>query len=314
MKKPLYVSLAPLLNPADLPRPLPWSTYFGPQHRVEVEIGFGNGEYLAQLCAKDPHTLFVGFEQYAQRIHRSLRKLSRVPQARVKILRLDAKAGLEYYFGEKSIDKIHCLYPPPWPKKSDIRHRLFSHVFLKTLNNRLVDNGVFVLVTDFAPYMEWLQEEVKGTGFDAQLKVIAPQYGTKFENKWVSEGQKEFYELTMIKKEHMVISPKEDIAVQTVYVKSWQPEKMQLSDFSDKDISVALKDITYDAQRQKALIYAIITEDRITQHVYIAIRMTPSGWMIHVAPGTMMMPSRGVAQALKHVHALVLATEDGVRT
>jgi len=75
-----------------------------------------------------PQVNFCRLEQYCERIHRTYEKLSRTGLDNVRVLRLDARAGLESYFGFQTIELVHCLYPPPWPKKSDAKHRLFTEI------------------------------------------------------------------------------------------------------------------------------------------------------------------------------------------
>ena len=287
-----------------LTRPTAWSTVFNNQQPLEVEIGFGNGEFLAKLCAQYPMTNFIGFEQYCERIHRTLRKLSREASGNVRVMRLDAKAGFERYIAPRSVNKIYCLYPPPWPKKSDAKHRLLTHAFLKTLNNRLVDGGVFLLVTDWKPYTEWLLEQYPGTGFDLDVKVIAPNYGTKFENKWVEGGQREFYEMTFTKKYHQDVPLKEDVAMQTHLVNDFDPDHFILSDTQEPGIAVSLKDFIYDSKKKIAMVHAVISDEGIVQHIRIIIVATPKGWRVQLAEGSLLMPTQGVALALAHTALL----------
>src|SRR5690349_18015298 len=99
--KPFYVALKPFIDHGSALRPTDWPKLFGNAQPLEVEIGFGNGEYLARQCAERPDINWVGFEEYCQRIHRTLRKLSRGDTANVRIMRLDVRAGLQRYFAPK---------------------------------------------------------------------------------------------------------------------------------------------------------------------------------------------------------------------
>ncbi len=300
--KPFYISLEPFLNHGDLPRPTEWPSLFGNSNPLEVEIGFGNGEYLARLSQQYPNVNFVGFEQYCERIHRTLRKLSRTGQDNVRLLRLDARAGLERYFQAKTIAQVHCLYPPPWPKKSDAKHRLFTTDFLKTVNSRLVDGGTFKIVTDFYPYIAWIQDNIPGTGFVVEFKRIAPGYNTKFENKWLAQGQKEFYELVLTKDRHQDIPVKEDIPMQTYLVDQFDPDTFALPPYSKDGIAVVFKDLLYDAKRKIALVHVLVADGHLTQYIHVAVALTPKGWRIHLAEGSLLMPTAGVAQALVCVY------------
>jgi len=230
--KAFYISLKPFLNHGALIRPTPWGEIFANDHPLEVEIGFGNGEYLERISSENPRTNFVGFEQYCERIHRTLRKLSRTGLDNVRVLRLDARAGFERFFAPKTISRVHCLYPPPWPKKSGTKHRLFTTDFLKLVNSRLMDGGVLKIVTDHRPYIEWVQENIQDTGFSVDFKNIQANYGTKFEKKWVEGGQSEFYELLLTKKDHIPVGLKEDSAVQTYLVDHFNPDNFGFKEYS----------------------------------------------------------------------------------
>ncbi len=302
MKQPFYVSLTPFLNHAALSRPTLWGEVFANHHPLEVEIGFGNGEYLASLSTKFPQVNFVGFEQYCERIHRTLRKLSRTGLDNIRVLRLDARAGFERYFSPKTITRVHCLYPPPWPKKSDIKHRLFTTDFLKLINSRLIDGGVLKIVTDHRPYIEWIQENLDGSGFNIEFNKIEANYGTKFEKKWVEGGQREFYELVLTKNTHVPVPLKEDSVLQSYLVDTFNPDNFYFSDYSSEGLAVSFKEILYDPKKKMALVHAIACDGPLAQNVRIVIAHSAKGWRINLAEGAMLMPTMAVAQAVACVY------------
>ena len=308
MKKPFYVSLKPFLNHGALSRPTDWATVFANDHPLEVEVGFGNGEYLERISREKPQVNFVGFEQYCERIHRTLRKLSRTGLDNVRVLRLDARAGLERYFNPKTIARVHCLYPPPWPKKSDAKHRLFTGDFLKLVNSRLVDGGVLKIVTDHHPYIDWVQENIQDTGFSVEFKNIPANYGTKFEKKWVEAGCREFYELVLTKESHRPVPLKEDIALQTYVLEHFNPDNFHFKNYSQEGVAVAFKEILYDAKKKIALIHVIACDGPLTQNIRIGIFYTAKGWRINLAEGGMLMPTQAVAQAVECVRQAAVAS------
>ena len=111
-------------------------------------------------------------EEYCERISRTLRKLSRVKSDNVRVMRMDVRPAFAYLFKPCSIDFIHCLYPPPWPKKSDIKHRHLNTTFLQLANNRLKSGGAIRIVTDYQPYAVWIKEQVLGSGFSLKQSII----------------------------------------------------------------------------------------------------------------------------------------------
>jgi len=299
---PFYISLKPFLNHAAINRPTDWRMVFKNNNPLEVEIGFGNGEYLERLSHQNPNVNFLGFEQYCERIHRTLRKLSRTGLDNVRVLRLDARAGFERYIKPQTISKIHCLYPPPWPKKSDIKHRLFTTDFLKLINSRLVDQGLLKIVTDFRPYIEWIQENLSDTGFSVEFKKISANYGTKFEKKWVEGGQKEFYELILTKQYHTPVDLKEDCPLQSYIVADFNPDHFGFEDYSAEGVAVSFKEILFDAKKKIAMVHVIACDGPLAQNIRIVIAHSNKGWRINLAEGTMLMPTMAVSQALECVY------------
>lgn len=295
--KPFYISLKPLLDHRSLTRPVSWKDVFGNVHPLEVEIGFGNGEYLARL-ASCADTNFVGFEEYCERIHKTLRKLSRASSGNVRVLRMDVRPGFDYLFSERSISYIHCLYPPPWPKKSDAKHRLFTGDFLRLCNNRLIDGGTLKIVTDHFPYITWVQEQLPNTGFEASLNRIAASYDTKFERKWVEGGQREFYELILTKKEHQQTRSKKEITVQQYTLSDFNPRAFKMEPYSQEGIAVVFRDILFDEHKRIAMVHLMVNDEHIFQHIRIIIQQTERGWHMSLAEGTMQMPTAGIAKAL----------------
>lgn len=283
-------------------RPADWRVIFNNTHPIDVEIGFGNGEYLERISRENPDTNFVGFEQYCERIQRTLRKLSRTGLENVRVFRLDARAGLERYFNLQTVTRVHCLYPPPWPKKSDAKHRLFTGDFLRLVNSRLVDGGMLKIVTDYHPYIDWIQENIQGTGFSVEYKKIKASYGTKFERKWVDGGQSEFYELLLTKHQHVFVEIKEDSALQSYLIDQFNPDNFGFAEYSQEGVAVSFKEILFDAKKKIALVHVIACDGPLVQNIRIVIAHSPLGWRINLAEGSMLMPTMAVSQALECVY------------
>ena len=301
-KSPFYISLRPFLDHTALTHPTDWAQIFGNDHPLEVEIGFGNGEYLARLAGEHPECNFVGFEEYCERIHRTLRKLNRLGIANARVFRLDARPAFAFLFSPRTVRFIHCLFPPPWPKKSDAKHRLFTTEFLHLANSRLMDAGVMKIVTDHAPYVLWIQEHLEGAGFDVGIQKVPAKYDTKFERKWVQGGQREFHEIVLTKIRHIPIPVKEENVLNHYVIKDFDPDHFVFEDFSSDGIAVVFKDFLYDPKRKTALVSVLVHDEHVLQNIRVVIFEAQGTWRIHLAQGTMLMPTAGVAKALECVH------------
>lgn len=308
-------SLAPVVLYDQIKRPVDWREQFGREAPLEVEIGFGMGEFLIRMAKVNPHCDYVGIEQIWERIHKTLSGITKEQKApgqkdflrNIRILKVDARVALEHLFAEETIDQVYCLFPCPWPKKGHIKHRLFSSDFLRTVNSRLKKDGAVKIITDFRPFAQWILGEVPGTGFEIQQRTVGPQHGTKFERKWCGEGQKDFFELNLIKREHLKGCVKEDTAVRSYTVDHFDPRAFRFKDEKGA-ISVILKDMIFDGGQNRAMLHLVVAEQSLTQHFWVAVIKREKFWRICKAEGQSFLPTPGIARALELVHEAAQCT------
>ncbi len=300
-----YLSLDPFILWRQAERPIDWTCRFGREAPLEVEIGFGNGEFLVRRAQQHPERNLVGIELEWPSVQRGLRRIAQAGVTNVRILQVDARVALERLFRPQSLDFVYSLFPCPWPKERHAKRRLFSHAFLRLLNSRLKMGAHAQVVTDDLPYLQWVLEQTPDTGFEVQWQPIPPQYNTKYERKWQSRGQRQFYELRLIKQAHIDIPLKEDIPLRTYRVDRFDPDRFQPED-ARGEITVVFKDYLYDPRRRKGMVQVIVTEDSLTQNFWIEIVWDAEQWRIRPAPGSGFVPTAGVQRALDLVHEAIL--------
>jgi tRNA (guanine-N7-)-methyltransferase len=287
-------------------RPIDWAAQFNRQAPLDLEIGFGLGEFLLDQSRDAPERNYVGIELDWQRIKKTLHKIWAIRQPNgqnfftdnIRILQVEADIALRRLFVPRSLHRVYCLFPCPWPKKGHIRYRLFSRPFCRVVNSRLVDGGFVQIVTDHEPYFEWLQEEVSGSGFRVEGRKISPRFNTKFERKWMGEGQEEFFELILRKSEHMDIPLEEDLPLTVYFVDDFIPDRFCFPGRVGCP-SVVQKDFLFDPQRGKAMVHLVAAEEHVTQHVWIVIAKSRRGWYVALAAGQTVLPTPGVALAVR---------------
>ena len=312
-KKTKDVSFDALVPFYDVKRPVDWYECFGRKVPVLVEIGSGLGEFIVKKASENVKNNFVGIELEWERNKRCLRKIDAGKKAEgkefvdnIKILQLDAVVAFERLFRQKTIDKIYCLFPCPWPKKKHAKYRLFSNDHLKLVNSRLIDDGNVMLVTDSEPYLEWISKQVNsgGTGFDFFTKKIKPQFNTKFEKKWCQSGQQEFFEIILQKNKHIKVPLKEDVELKSYFASNFNPDTVNFKDISG-DVSIVLKDFLFDQKKKKAMLHLIVSEKTIMQHLGIAVVKSSKGWRVSKAEGYPALPTKGVAKAIESVYKAI---------
>jgi hypothetical protein len=161
-----------------------------------------------------------------------------------------------------------------------------------------------LIVTDNKDYMNWILDQVLETGFKATKCITPAQFRTKYEKKWHSFGQNEFYEIKFKKHHHIEISPTEDIILKTHRVDHFNPERFRPSGSKGRYI-VEFKDVLFDFKRQIAMIRVFVKEDNLSQNFWIEVVKKNQGWHIRPAKGCSLIPTRGAQRALD-------LTRDGV--
>ncbi|UCD71318.1 MAG: tRNA (guanosine(46)-N7)-methyltransferase TrmB [Syntrophobacterales bacterium] len=294
---PRNLSRKPLIPWLQAERPIDWKRQFGRKAILEVEIGFGYGEFLVTLAQTHPEWNFVGLEVKWASIQKTLRNIAHAKVCNVRLIQAEARVAFDRLFLPQSLHRIYALFPDPWPKKRHVKHRLFSHVFLKLLNSRLICGGEVRIITDDEPYSNWILEQASGTGFQAFGELIPPRFGTKYERKWHESGQKEFYELQLLKQEHVEIPLKEDIPLKTYHIEHFDPDRFQPSNERGKNV-IEFKEFLYDIKHRKGMVQVVVAEANLTQNFWIEIGQDRKGWYIRVGKGCGVVPTTGVQRAL----------------
>lgn len=299
-------SLSPLVDFYSTDKPIQWDKIFHRQAPLQVEIGFGMGEVLLRKAQESPEINFIGIEYNWERIYKTIKSIDRINRSKaqlnnIRILRLNAWAAFERLFQEQSVQHIYSLFPCPWPKKSHIKHRLFSREFLQLLNNRLHAGGTLQIVTDYFPYFEWIKEQNDPIYFFLQEDGIKPRFGTKFERKWLEEGQEEFFELNLLKNQHIHCRVKEDVELKSYQLKNFSPEKFTFEDVKG-DVAVVLKDRLYDSEKQQLLLRVIVSEQHLIQNFWAMIRKNKDFWRLCKMEGQHFFPTPGINKALESIY------------
>ncbi len=164
---------------------------FPVQRPVELEIGSGDGSFLAQYASLHPETNFLGIERLLGRLRKLDKKARKLGLDNLKIIRLEAGYFTEYLLPQASLRAFHIYFPDPWPKAKHERHRLIQPAFLQSAHKALAPGGTLYLRTDDVPYFEQMLEVCsEADGFEAAdtPKDLAAVV-TDFERQWTAEGK-----------------------------------------------------------------------------------------------------------------------------
>ncbi len=125
---------------------------FGNDQPVYLEIGFGNGETLAEIAARHPEHNYLGVEVHGPGVGHLLLEIERRGLSNLRLVRQDAVDLLDSGLAPASLAGVYLLFPDPWPKKRHHKRRLLNPEFVTRLARVIRPAGLFHAATDWEPY------------------------------------------------------------------------------------------------------------------------------------------------------------------
>lgn len=121
---------------------------------VELEIGFGGGEFLIGRAQRAPHTGFIGVEPYVNGMAKALAGIESNGLRNIR-LHFDDAASLIAWLPDSSLAQIDLIHPDPWPKRRHWKRRFVQDASIAQLGRILRPGGEFRFVSDIADYASW---------------------------------------------------------------------------------------------------------------------------------------------------------------
>ena len=151
-----------------------------------LDLGCGNGVFLAGLASLQPDWNVLGIEKKDYRVRQAQRRADGLPNARVVNGEVsDVLAVLP----EESVARVYLLFSDPWPKRRHAVRRLVQTEFAALLGRRLRPDGVFFFASDSSEYADWAEDLFRAARWQVSpWHVPADWPHTEFEQRFVSAG------------------------------------------------------------------------------------------------------------------------------
>jgi tRNA (guanine-N7-)-methyltransferase len=155
---------------------------------LEIDLGCGDGAFLAALAQENPAHNFLGIERLLGRVRSVCRKVARLDLKNARILRMESNYAVTHLLPPGSVTAFHLLFPDPWPKRRHHRRRAFTPEFLSSIQRALIGGGLFHVATDHAEYFHQIERVIAAT----DIFVISREQNhfppTSFEQKYIAGG------------------------------------------------------------------------------------------------------------------------------
>jgi len=128
---------------------------------VVMEIGFGDGDALAQIAASHPEQNFIGVEVHTPGVGSLLIKIEELALSNVRVFNHDAVEVLKSFVVDGTLDRIQLFFPDPWHKKRHHKRRILSENFISLLHRKMKPDGVFHFASDWEDYANQALERLE---------------------------------------------------------------------------------------------------------------------------------------------------------
>jgi tRNA (guanine-N7-)-methyltransferase len=124
---------------------------FGRRAPRRLELGYGHGEFIAQMAAAHPGEDFFGLEIDRLRVNKCAHKCIGLGARQVRLIAGEA-AALLARLPDAAFHRIYILFPDPWPKAAHRRRRLVNRALLRELARVAAPGCVLAFSSDTHNY------------------------------------------------------------------------------------------------------------------------------------------------------------------
>jgi tRNA (guanine-N7-)-methyltransferase len=146
--------LWPQFGLAETNVPFDLNQVFGRDASRTLEIGFGNGESLADLAAAHPERDYLGIEVHRPGVGHLLLRCESGGLRNVRVICSDAVEVLRHRLDDDALDEVLLYFPDPWHKKRHHKRRIVQAEFVALVARKLRPGGVLRMATDWQEYAE----------------------------------------------------------------------------------------------------------------------------------------------------------------
>lgn len=168
-----------------------FSTIFGNNNPICVEIGAGKGDFITELSRRNPNINYIAFEKCSDVIAIAATKAEGIPNLR--FANIDAQI-IDTVFPENSVETVYLNFSDPWPKSGQKKRRLTHSRFLEKYKYILKPDGEVQFKTDNVKLWEFSVEEIENFPMKI-LELYNDLHSEKPEGNIMTEYERRFSEM-----------------------------------------------------------------------------------------------------------------------
>jgi tRNA (guanine-N(7)-)-methyltransferase len=120
---------------------------------LHVEVGFGKDVRILRKAEQHPDDWFLGVEISRKKAVKFCQKVARAGLRNVRAFNGDVRSVLAELLPPASVSSFTVLFPDPWPKRRQRKHRWIQEETADRVARALVPGGEVTVATDHAGYL-----------------------------------------------------------------------------------------------------------------------------------------------------------------
>ncbi len=295
-----------LLRLAEVELPTAPEVLFGRTGPLVLEVGFGDGRFMADMARRHPAWNWLGAEVSGVSTLRALKRMKREGVRQVRLFHGHASVLLRNVVPPCALQRAYVNFPDPWPKERHRAKRLLQVPFFRLLSTRLVEGGVLLLTTDHEEYFRYALDQGRETDL-FRIDVVPPPpetLATKYALKWREQHKPIRHAVFTKTAEHpSPFPPIERFAMPHAILDGALPRiedfRKQVHPYDDGHV-VMLR--AYRGLAQKELVFLVhVDEDDLEQEVLVEARPHADGVIVGLQRFGSPLITKGVKEAVRCV-------------
>ncbi len=140
------------IEPSD--SPIDFTAVYGREAPVILEIGFGNGDTLAQIARNNPENNYLGIEVHRPGVGHLLMRIEEYGLSNVRVMCADAVEVMQRQIADGTLEAVYLFFPDPWHKKRHHKRRQVQPEWAQLIRRKLKIGGYLHMATDWQEYAE----------------------------------------------------------------------------------------------------------------------------------------------------------------
>ncbi len=125
---------------------------------THLEIGFGNGQSVANMAVAHPENNYLGVEVHRPGVGNLLQLIHAQELTNVRVMTDDVFDVLKNNIADNSLAAVYIYFPDPWHKRCHVKRRIINPEFVTLLAVKMKPTGLLHMATDWKDYAQHMMK------------------------------------------------------------------------------------------------------------------------------------------------------------